>query len=926
MIYGELEDEGDNFFIQRKMTRKSGKNLSGQLELYSPTTLHETYDTFMDETSDLGMGSCNDILTARREEAFDWNNSFILRLEYVPETHVSPRIASKIMFAGKAVQLLLQAMSQAGVNESFESNEIYEYIAGGLSCSNHDPNTASIPIPVKVDNSSTNGSGYSISDVERFLLTYEEILKNPNSSIELFEAMVDDINNTISSKLWKLLRDQHRFMNCLQAMRNTYLLGKGELHQAFLDGILGLMHSHGAVPDSRNADAFLNWDVVRNAGKLLNIDDDELSNVLRLRINSPHVKITTFNVKSKELIYVGSARPSNLTPKSYSTSSRTQDHLNLCSFDDIDESHIGRHIWEEYCSAWPDHQFHSVDPKQPGDEKLRYTRGGVWLADSKYIAKGFSMTTSFECNWTSVLDIVIPYFRRGLTKAHSIRSTVSSITTPPLLIGSLTHVYVNGNMQSANKLGSDDLGIEIPGSLCIGVSFHAKSIIDFTSMSSASTTVTSIDHTSVEYYARLFICGSRDQSRMSRLTHDDSEGQFLYGDDMSVLAEKVIPLRPWGQSAGDGNALLSANAPFVFEVEYTRDVRKDVKEGIRGDSINNTSFSVRIRLRQDNSEKQGVETKDLVWDLAFPLDLSHFIKNVSGTSNIGIVGSGVIYPRNVINTPPISNISLSTSSPLNRHFGINITSITFKGKGALATYPVTSTYTSTRFPDTFLRLESELSSLRSWLNLQLEFEIPSIFRILFDSDAISCYERIFSLLIKVRLVDHALERLWMGSSRLEEDRTFCQVRHSMHFFISNLLYYLQVDVIDSEFMELQSQLSRCDNFQGVLRHHRSFIASIVRLSMVDNSTVQEAIDRVLHVSLRFIAVCRILHLQEEKVDNKIRVPGFVIIPPEEISSIRKDFFTQITFLFTILRQVETRGFLFRIDFNGYFSSMAGHFD
>jgi hypothetical protein len=43
-------------------------------------------------------------------------------------------------------------------------------------------------------------------------------------------------------------------------------------------------------------------------------------------------------------------------------------------------------------------------------------------------------------------------------------------------------------------------------------------------------------------------------------------------------------------------------------------------------------------------------------------------------------------------------------------------------------------------------------------------------------------------------VAHALEGLWTNISRshLKRDRAFCQVRHSMHFFVSNLLFHLQV--------------------------------------------------------------------------------------------------------------------------------------
>jgi hypothetical protein len=69
----------------------------------------------------------------------------------------------------------------------------------------------------------------------------------------------------------------------------------------------------------------------------------------------------------------------------------------------------------------------------------------------------------------------------------------------------------------------------------------------------------------------------------------------------------------------------------------------------------------------------------------------------------------------------------------------------------------------------------------------------------------------------------------------------------MHFFLSNLIYYLQVDVIDSEYDELAVRIENSNSFQQVLRAHRNFIANILRLSMVDNLTIQEGIERILQV-------------------------------------------------------------------------------
>lgn len=121
----------------------------------------------------------------------------------------------------------------------------------------------------------------------------------------------------------------------------------------------------------------------------------------------------------------------------------------------------------------------------------------------------------------------------------------------------------------------------------------------------------------------------------------------------------------------------------------------------------------------------------------------------------------------------------------------------------------------------------------------------------------------------------------------------------------------------------------------------------MRLSSIDNLVIQEGIERVLQVCLRFIAVCRLLHQQGEgekegvgvgentpespKSNRRSFSPGSldvkkrrlpVVIPHEEIDGVRKEFFTQISYLFQIMRKVENRGLMFRLDFNGYLSALS----
>ena len=66
--------------------------------------------------------------------AFDWNSSFMMRLELLPETHVTARVASKIMFSGKAVKLLQTAkFSGDAFFRKPQLREIYAYLARGAS-------------------------------------------------------------------------------------------------------------------------------------------------------------------------------------------------------------------------------------------------------------------------------------------------------------------------------------------------------------------------------------------------------------------------------------------------------------------------------------------------------------------------------------------------------------------------------------------------------------------------------------------------------------------------------------------------------------------------------------------------------------------------------------------------------------------------
>lgn len=904
MIYGELEDPGAEFFISSSKLLDNNHKINKNNDYVNKTKI------------------------SNNTNIFDWSSSYKLRLEYLPETHLSPRMASKVLFAGKAVKLLQTSTDSANIISTGNTKDIFQYLATGhqifdqmqdskiqmknTSQSNgkiqneetkfEDKNLDQLENIIKnvklAYNTQFNSCGYKSTEVDRFIKKFHEILSQPDLAIELLESLVDDINETISSRLWILLRDEHPFSQCLLCIRNTYLMGRGELYQAIFDGIMNITTK--SANELTAPDHLLTLDVVRDAAKIVGLDEDLFSSIFRLSIRSPNAVVTDFSNYNKEIYLCGSAvcsPNSNYIRKGY---------LSLCN-QNINNKLMHLKLWSSKFLKTTENIKTSFATNEKVDIKINsssnyenignYLRGAIWLVDPRYIVKGFVFSSSFTCNWTSVLS--------NVTKKQ-----ITSAGADGICLGSISCVLHN-DRQGIHTIGSDRLGIDIPGSISIVVTFYAVNKANQANKSST------------KYIANLFIAG-KDSSRLSRLDNAsvDSISQntkYHKFDSLDILAETEFEIDIGGADNDFELPVRSGISPLVLEVEYGREMKPSVGPSTPispGVSSLVVVYSLRARLKE-RSKLEKTSAADEKWDLTIPFDLTNYSKLSGGLSQIGIVGSGLCFEEPSVDTP-------IDDAEGKKNFDITVTSMAFEGKGALATYPVASPFTSTRYPDTFLRLESELKGLKYWMNLKLQLEIPSIFRVIFDSEALGKYERVFSTLVNVRLLVHELERLWMARSRLSSDRLFCHLRHSMHFFISNLLYYLQVDVIDSEFCLLKDHMATASNFQDVLMAHRNFLSSVLRLSLVDNLTVKEGIERVFHVCLRFIAVCRLLHQQEDLVIGKTTNEKIqpIVIPHEEIEAIRKDFFSQISYLFAIMRKVESKGFMFRLDFNSYLSNIV----
>lgn len=178
-------------------------------------------------------------------------------------------------------------------------------------------------------------------------------------------------------------------------------------------------------------------------------------------------------------------------------------------------------------------------------------------------------------------------------------------------------------------------------------------------------------------------------------------------------------------------------------------------------------------------------------------------------------------------------------------------------------------------------------------------------------------------------------------------------------------------MIDAEYERLIDEMKLANNFKDVLNLHKAFISSIVRLSMVDNTIVQDALDKVIHTCLRFVGISelqqklskqnaetnantnihrkisssvkgkkllkqgskdqedsKVIDEQRKKLYPSTSIPPTTPsnIPMEEIEDVRREFYAQSLHLFQIMKKVENRGLIFRMDFNNFMSDMSNQSD
>ncbi|XP_057549187.1 gamma-tubulin complex component 4 [Amaranthus tricolor] len=224
-----------------------------------------------------------------------------------------------------------------------------------------------------------------------------------------------------------------------------------------------------------------------------------------------------------------------------------------------------------------------------------------------------------------------------------------------------------------------------------------------------------------------------------------------------------------------------------------------------------------------------------------------------------------------------------------------------------------------------------------WDGITLEYSIDWPLQLFFSQEVLSKYCRVFQYLLRLKRTQMELEKSWASvmhqdhsdfanrrkermkcptsQQRRQRFRPMWRVREHMAFLIRNLQFYIQVDVIESQWNILQSHIQDSRDFTELVNFHQEYLAALISQSFLDIGSVSRILDSIMKLCLQF---CWSIENQES--------PN-----PAELDHITEEFNKKSNSLYTILRSSRLAGsqrapflrrFLLRLNFNSFFEATA----
>ncbi|TGZ32772.1 gamma-tubulin complex component 4 isoform X1 [Temnothorax longispinosus] len=211
---------------------------------------------------------------------------------------------------------------------------------------------------------------------------------------------------------------------------------------------------------------------------------------------------------------------------------------------------------------------------------------------------------------------------------------------------------------------------------------------------------------------------------------------------------------------------------------------------------------------------------------------------------------------------------------------------------------------------------------RGWGMITLKYKVVWPLHLLFNPAVLNDYNTLFRFLLRVKKTQIDLWNLWSEHMHHKNiDIGVIQLRNNLIFIVDNLQYYLQVDVLESQYTVMEASMKNTRNFEDIQKAHSVFLANVMSQTfLLGNGTGKKnPVNKLIHLLLR---LCDDFILQASMWE----VGNLLLTEKEELKTLCETLDSVMDWLTKTLNRVRAQPsgehlarLLLRLDFNRWFS-------
>ncbi|KAK0098798.1 hypothetical protein PV326_003139 [Microctonus aethiopoides] len=211
---------------------------------------------------------------------------------------------------------------------------------------------------------------------------------------------------------------------------------------------------------------------------------------------------------------------------------------------------------------------------------------------------------------------------------------------------------------------------------------------------------------------------------------------------------------------------------------------------------------------------------------------------------------------------------------------------------------------------------------QGWGMIALQYRVIWPLQLLFNPKTLNDYNTIFRFLLRVKKTQINLWNLWTELMRSKNiDIGVLQLRNNLVFILDNLQYYLQVDVLESQYTLMENSMKNTKSFEDVQTAHSIFLANIMSQTFLSSNCEKNKnpVNNLIRLLLR---LCDDFILQASMWE----VTNLLSTEKEELKTLTDTLSSVMDLLIKTLNRVRAQPsgkhlaqLLLRLDFNRWFS-------